>query len=155
MIEIERKFLVLSDIYKLEAHNSINIEQGYLNSDPARTVRVRIKGKKGYLTIKGIGSESGMSRFEWEKEIQVDEAKMLMNLCESVIIQKTRFEVTVGNHLFEIDDFYGDNQGLVVAEIELNSEEELFEKPNWLGEEVTNDQKYYNSQLSQNPFKNW
>ena len=155
MIEIERKFLVFSDVYKHEAHNSINIEQGYLNSDPARTVRVRIKGKKGYLTIKGIGSESGMSRFEWEKEIPVDEAKMLMNLCESGIIQKTRFEVTVGNHLFEIDDFYGDNQGLVVAEIELNAEDELFEKPNWLGEEVTNDQKYYNSQLSQNPFKNW
>jgi adenylate cyclase len=126
-----------------------------LSSNPERTVRVRIKGNKGFLTIKGASNESGISRFEWEKEIPVDEAQKLLLLCEKGVIDKTRFEVKFGNHIFEIDEFYGENEGLIVAEIELNSETETFERPIWLGIEVTNDKRYYNSFLSQNPFTNW
>lgn len=155
MIEIERKFLVNSDKFKEEAFAKHDIAQGYLNSNPERTVRVRIKGEKGFLTIKGKGNASGMSRFEWEKEIPVDEAKQLLLLCENGVIDKTRFEVKLGNHIYEVDEFYGDNQGLIVAEIELDSESDIFEKPLWLGKEVTNDERYYNAYLNQNPFKNW
>jgi adenylate cyclase len=155
MIEIERKFLVSSDDFKAESTASYTIAQGYLNSNPERTVRIRIKGSKGFITIKGIGSVSGMSRFEWEKEITLTEAKQLLLLCEKGIIDKTRYEVKVGNHLFEIDEFHGDNQGLLMAEIELTVEEEEFVKPSWIGEEVTNDQKYYNSYLSSHPFSEW
>ena len=155
MIEIERKFLVVSDAYKKEAFSQKRIIQGYLSSNPERSVRVRIKENKAYITVKGISNDSGMSRFEWEKEIPVDEAKNLLLLCEKGIIDKTRFEVKAGDHTFEIDEFYGENEGLEMAEIELNSETEFFEKPNWLGEEVTNDKRYYNSYLSKNPFKNW
>lgn len=155
MIEIERKFLVTSDEYKTAAFAKNEIAQGYLNSTPERTVRVRIKGDNGYLTIKGKGNESGMSRFEWEKEIPVSEAKSLLELCEKGVISKTRFEIKVGNHVYEVDEFYGENQGLVVAEIELQSETETFEKPSWLGNEVTNNEKYYNAFLSKIPFKNW
>jgi adenylate cyclase len=155
MIEIERKFLVSSDDFKAESTASYTIAQGYLNSNPERTVRIRIKGSKGFITIKGIGSVSGMSRFEWEKEITLTEAKQLLLLCEKGIIDKTRYEVKVGNHLFEIDEFHGDNQGLLMAEIELTAEEEEFVKPSWIGEEVTNDQKYYNSYLSSHPFSEW
>lgn len=155
MIEIERKFLVNSNAFKTEAFTQNRIAQGYLSSVPGRTVRVRIKGNKGYLTIKGASNESGLSRFEWEKEIPVDEAIELLKLCEKGIIDKTRFEVKIGNHIFEIDEFYGENEGLIMAEIELNSETETFEKPSWLGIEVTNDKRYYNSYLSQNPFMKW
>jgi adenylate cyclase len=155
MIEIERKFLITSDEYKTAAFAKHEIAQGYLNSTPERTVRVRIKGSKGYLTIKGKGNTSGMSRFEWEKEIPVSDAKSLLELCEKGVISKTRFEIKVGNHVYEVDEFYGENQGLVVAEIELQSETESFEKPSWLGNEVTNDEQYYNAYLSKNPFKNW
>jgi len=155
MIEIERKFLVTSEDYKNESFTQNRITQGYLSSNPERTVRVRIKGNKGFLTIKGASNESGISRFEWEKEIPVDEAQKLLLLCEKGVIDKTRFEVKFGNHIFEIDEFYGENEGLIVAEIELNSETETFEKPIWLGIEVTNDKRYYNSFLSQNPFTNW
>jgi len=155
MLEIERKFLVTSDAYKKEAFSKKRIIQGYLSSNPERTVRVRIKENKAYLTIKGNSNASGMSRFEWEKEISVDEAKNLLLLCEKGVIDKTRFEIKVGNHTYEVDEFYGENEGLEMAEIELQSETELFEKPDWLGEEVTNDNRYYNSYLSKNPFKNW
>jgi adenylate cyclase len=155
MIEIERKFLVTSDEYKTAAFAKNEIAQGYLNSTPERTVRVRIKGNKGYLTIKGKGNESGMSRFEWEKEIPVSEAKSLLELCEKGVISKTRFEIKVGNHVYEVDEFYGENSGLVIAEIELKSETETFEKPSWLGNEVTNNEQYYNAYLSKTPFKNW
>ena len=155
MLEIERKFLVTSDAYKTMTFAKNEIAQGYLNSKPERTVRVRIKGVKGYLTIKGKGNESGMSRFEWEKEIPVSEAKLLLDLCESGVIMKTRFEVKVGSHVFEVDEFSGENEGLVLAEIELQSETDAFEKPSWLGLEVTNDNRYYNSYLSQNPFLKW
>jgi len=155
MLEIERKFLVTSDSYKKEAFSKKRIIQGYLSSNPERTVRIRIKENKAYLTIKGNSNASGMSRFEWEKEISVDEAKNLLLLCEKGVIDKTRFEIKVGNHTYEVDEFYGENEGLEMAEIELQSETELFEKPDWLGEEVTNDNRYYNSYLSKNPFKNW
>ena len=155
MIEIERKFLVTSDSYKTMAFANHEIAQGYLNSTPERTVRVRIKGNKGYLTIKGKGNESGMSRFEWEKEIDLSEAKSLLELCEIGVISKTRYEIKVGNHILEVDEFYGENEGLIIAEIELQSEIDSFEKPTWLGAEVTNDERYYNSFLSKNPFKNW
>ena len=133
MIEIERKFLVTSDAYKVLAFAKNQIAQGYLNSNPERTVRVRIKGEKGFLTIKGKGNHSGMSRFEWEKEIPVAEAKALLDLCESGVISKMRFEVKVGQHVFEVDEFYGENSGLIMAEVELGSETESFEKPSWIG----------------------
>ncbi|NBW28328.1 MAG: CYTH domain-containing protein [Flavobacteriaceae bacterium] len=155
MIEIERKFLVKSEEYKKLAFAKNEIAQGYLNSNPERTVRIRIKGRKGFLTIKGKGNETGMSRLEWEKEIPFEEAKMLLNLCESGVISKMRYEVKFGNNVFEVDEFFSENQGLVIAEIELQSEDEAFEKPDWLGDEVTNNERYYNSYLSQNPFKNW
>ena len=155
MIEIERKFLVTSNAFKTEAFSQNKIAQGYLSSVPERTVRVRIKGDKGFVTVKGISSDSGMSRFEWEKEIATDEAENLLKRCEKGIIDKIRFNVKIGNHTFEVDEFHGENEGLIIAEIELNSENEVFERPNWLGEEVTNDKRYYNSYLSNRPFKNW
>ena len=155
MIEIERKFLVSSDAFKREAFTQNRITQGYLSSVPERTVRVRIKGNKGFLTIKGVSNESGLSRFEWEKEIPIDEAKELLKLCEKGVIDKTRFEVKVGSHIFEVDEFYGENEGLIVAEVELGSETETFEKPIWLGTEVTHDKRFYNSYLSKSPFTKW
>jgi adenylate cyclase len=155
MIEIERKFLVKDDSFKAAAFSQNRIKQGYLSSVPERTVRVRTKGNYAYLTIKGASNESGLSRFEWEKEIPVDEAIKLLSLCEKGVIDKTRFEVKVGKHTYEIDTFYGENEGLIVAEIELESETEIFEKPNWLGKEVTNDHRYYNASLSNHPYTNW
>jgi adenylate cyclase len=155
MIEIERKFLVTSNDFIEESDAQFEIAQGYLNSNPERTVRVRIKGDKGFLTIKGKSSESGASRFEWEKEIAVDEAKQLLLLCENGVIEKTRYHVKMNEHLFEVDVFYGQNEGLVMAEIELSDENEAFEKPNWLGKEVTNDERYYNAYLSNRPFVTW
>ncbi|MUU79219.1 CYTH domain-containing protein [Winogradskyella endarachnes] len=154
-IEIERKFLVKTDDYKLEAVHSFNIKQGFLSSHKERTVRVRLIGNKGYLTIKGKSSANGLSRFEWEKEISVSDAENLLLLCEEGIINKTRFEIKCGKHTYEVDEFYDDNAGLIIAEIELNSETEVFEKPSWLGMEVTGDIRYYNSVLSKNPFKLW
>ena len=155
MIEIERKFLVKNDFFKSVAFTQNHIAQGYLSSVPERTVRVRIKGEKGFLTIKGASNDTGLSRFEWEKEIPIDEAKKLLLLCEKGVIDKTRFEVKCGNHTFEVDEFYGENEGLIVAEIELHSETDTFEKPDWLGDEVTGDIRYYNAYLSKNPFTKW
>ena len=155
MQEIERKFLVLSDAFKAAAATQNRIVQGYLNSDPQRTVRVRIKGNKGFLTIKGKGNESGTTRLEWEKEIPVSDAELLLPLCEKGMIDKIRYEVPVGKHVYEVDVFSGDNDGLIVAEIELNTEEEFFEKPSWLGKEVTGEERYYNAFLSNSPYKNW
>ncbi len=152
--EIERKFLVKGD-FKPEIVKATRITQGYLSSVPERTVRVRIKGDKGYLTIKGIGSNSGASRYEWEKEIPVAEIDELLKICEPGVIDKTRFLVQAGSHTFEVDEFYGENEGLIVAEIELTSEDESFLKPAWLGEEVTGDPRFYNSMLMKNPYKNW
>jgi adenylate cyclase len=155
MVEIERKFLVISDVFKSDVLRQNHIAQGYLSSVPERAVRVRIKGEKGYLTIKGKTNESGLSRFEWEKEIPVTEAKELLQLCEKGVIEKIRYEIQVGQHIFEVDEFYGENKGLIMAEVELQSETETFETPIWLGEEVTNDNRYYNSYLSQHPFASW
>ncbi len=153
--EIERKFLVKGD-YKPLVIKETRITQGYLSSVPERTVRVRIKGDKGYLTIKGIGNQSGASRFEWETEIPISEADELLKICEAGVIDKTRFIVPEQSGLkFEVDEFYGDNQGLTVAEIELPSEDHHFDRPDWLGEEVTGDVRYFNSMLMKNPFKNW
>ena len=155
MIEIERKFLVLSDAYKNEAVSQKRITQGYLNSNPERTVRVRTKGEQGFLTIKGKSNDSGTSRMEWEKEISVDDAQQLLALCEKGSIGKIRYEVKIGNHTFEVDEFFGDNAGLTVAEVELTNENESFEKPVWLGKEVTGDVRYYNAYLSNNPYSSW
>jgi adenylate cyclase len=155
MIEIERKFLIVSEAFKRDALRQNHIAQGYLNTHAERTVRVRIKGEKGYLTIKGESSTTGLSRFEWEKEISVEEAKQLLLLCEKGVIEKIRYEIHVGEHLFEVDEFLGENKGLIIAEVELQSETEQFEKPNWIGKEVTKDHRYYNSYLSQNPFSSW
>lgn len=152
--EIERKFLVKGE-FKNFASKETRIVQGYLSSVPERTVRVRIKGDKGFITIKGIGNASGASRYEWEKEIPTNEVDELLKICEPGVIDKTRYLVKVGNHNFEVDEFYGDNKGLILAEVELASENEKFEKPEWIGEEVTGDTKYYNSMLMKNPFTKW
>lgn len=152
--EIERKFLVNGD-FKPEAVRAIRITQGYLCSVPERTVRVRVKGDRGYITVKGIAGGSGASRFEWEKEIPVGDARELLRLCEPGIIDKTRYLVPKGKHTFEVDEFYGDNDGLIVAEVELGAEDEAFERPAWLSTEVTGDRKYYNSMLISNPYKHW
>jgi len=152
--EIERKFLVAGEFKSLAAR-STRIVQGYLSSVPERTVRVRIKGDKGFLTVKGIGNDSGASRFEWEKEIPLGETEELLKICEPGVIDKTRHLVKVGAHTFEVDEFAGENRGLVVAEVELASETEAFEKPSWLGQEVTGDARYYNSMLMKHPFTKW
>lgn len=153
-LEIERKFLVKGD-YKKEAFKAFRITQGYLSSASGRTVRVRIRDDKGFLTIKGKAAKGGFSRFEWEKEIPVGEAEELIALCEDGVIDKTRHLVKVGDHIFEVDEFHGNNEGLTIAEVELGSEDEAFESPSWLGEEVTGDKRYYNSHLVSNPYKNW
>jgi len=155
LIEIERKFLVKSEGFKKQASSKKRIVQGFLNTHPERTVRVRIKGDSAFLTIKGKSNDSGTSRFEWEKQIDIHDAEALLDLCEAGILEKTRYEIPSGKHIYEVDEFQGKNQGLLIAEIELNSEDEVFEKPNWLGKEVTGDVKYYNSQLSKQPSKTW
>ncbi|WP_298532171.1 CYTH domain-containing protein [uncultured Algibacter sp.] len=155
MIEIERKFLVKSNAFKKEAFKETRIIQGFLNTHKDRTVRVRVKGNLGFITVKGKSSKDGLSRFEWEKEIEIEEAESLLFLCEPTIIDKIRYEVEIGKHIFEVDEFFGDNSGLVVAEVELEKETETFEKPDWLGEEVTGKTEYYNSLLSKHPFSSW
>lgn len=153
--EIERKFLVKDSSFKELAFSSSRIAQGYICSSRGRTVRVRIRDEKGYLTIKGPAGENGLSRYEWEKEIPLDEAQELMKLCEPGMIDKARYLVQSGNHVFEVDEFYGENEGLVVAEVELSSENESFEKPDFIGEEVTGIAKYYNSFLMKFPYTKW
>ena len=152
--EIEKKCLVKGD-FKAEAFKATRITQGYLSSVPERTVRVRVKGDKGFITIKGIGNASGAARFEWEKEIPVDEVQSLLEICEPGVIDKTRYLVKSGDHTFEVDEFHGDNEGLVMAEVELQSEDESFEKPDFIGKEVTGDRRYYNGHLSKNPYCVW
>ena len=154
-LEIERKFLVKGDGYKAMAYSSSRIAQGYICSTRGRTVRVRIRDDKGYLTIKGPAGENGLSRYEWEKELPLAEAQELMKLCEPGMIDKVRYLVQCGKHVYEVDEFYGDNEGLVVAEIELASEDESFEKPDFIGEEVTGIVKYYNSFLMKFPYSKW
>jgi CYTH domain-containing protein len=155
MQEIERKFLVKNDTYKAQASCHKRITQGYLNFHPERTVRVRIMGDQSFLTIKGKSNKTGTTRFEWEKEIPLFEAQRLLELCEKPIIDKIRYNVPVANHVFEVDVFTADNEGLVIAEVELNREKQPFTSPNWLGKEVTGEAKYYNSQLSKKPYKQW
>lgn len=156
MQEIERKFLILDvQDFRKDAFRSTRIVQGYLNSVAERTVRVRIRGEQGFLTIKGKSSSDGLTRFEWEKEIPVGEAEELLKICEPGIIEKIRHEVKLGDHIFEADEFLGENEGLLLAEVELTEANENFEKPEWLGEEVTGNKKYYNSYLSKFPYKEW
>ena len=152
--EIERKFLVKGE-FKTLATDKIPIKQGYLCFDPERTVRVRLKGDKGYLTIKGKSDESGLSRFEWEKEITLSEAEKLLRICEPGVINKTRYLVKSGDHTFEVDEFYDENEGLIIAEVELKFEDEKFKKPEWLGEEVSGDVRYYNANLIKHPYNKW
>lgn len=146
-IEIERKFLV-SDDFSKDVIEQIEIIQAYLLKDPRKTIRVRKYGNKAFITIKGLGNESGLSRLEIEKEICLEEAKLLFPICEKGIIEKTRNIIPVNGKNFEVDVFKGKLEGLIIAEIELNSEDETFTKPLWLGEEVTGNSKYYNSYLS-------
>lgn len=156
-MEIERKFLVVGDDFRRQAYASDRIKQGYICSGHGRTVRVRLRGGRGYLTIKGPSIDGGLSRYEFEKEITCEEAEQLFRLCEPGIIDKTRYLVKSpdGNHTFEVDEFYGDNDGLVIAEVELSSPDEPYEKPDFIGEEVTGDKRYYNSHLRKNPYKMW
>lgn len=152
--EIERKFLVIGD-FKSQAFEQSRIVQGYISSARGRTVRVRIRNGRGYLTIKGASNESGTSRYEWEKELPLHETEELMKLCEPGVIDKTRYLVRSGKHIFEVDEFYGENEGLIVAEVELNAEDEAFVKPSFIGQEVTGDVRYYNSQLMKKPYTTW
>lgn len=156
-LEIERKFLVLNDNYKRQAYSSSRICQGYICSGHGRTVRVRIRDSSGYLTIKGPSNTDGISRYEFEKEITLKEAKELMRLCDPDfgLIDKRRYLVKSGSHTFEVDEFYGDNEGLVMAEVELQSEDEPFEKPDFIGKEVTGDRRYYNGHLAKMPYRVW
>lgn len=154
-LEIERKFLIESAAYKDSAVSQLRMVQGFLNTHPERTVRVRIAGDTAFLTVKGGGNASGTTRFEWETEIPIAEATNLIDLCEPIILEKVRFVVPVGEHVFEVDEFLGENKGLVIAEIELQHEDEPFEKPSWLGKEVTGNIRYYNSQLSLKPYNQW
>jgi CYTH domain-containing protein len=154
-LEIERKFLVKDDSYKQQAYSSSRIAQGYICSGRGRTVRVRIRDEKAYLTIKGPADIKGLGRYEWEKEIPLEEGRELMRLCEPGMIDKTRFLVQSGKHVFEVDEFYGENEGLTIAEVELSSEDEAYEKPDFIDKEVTGDVKYYNSFLMKHPFSKW
>ena len=153
--EIERKFLIDGDFREL-ATDRIEISQGYLSTVPERTVRIRLNNNQGFITIKGLGNGTGTTRFEWEKEISAAEAKTLLKMCEPTIIEKIRYIIpSMDSLFFEVDEFLGDNQGLIIAEIELPLEETNIEKPNWLGKEVTGQKQYYNSSLSKNPYRNW
>jgi CYTH domain-containing protein len=153
-LEIERKFLVEGD-FRPHVNGSVRIVQGYLCSSAGKTVRVRIMGDRGILTIKGPTPKGSFSRFEWETEIPLKDAQELIALCDSGVIDKVRHLVRSGAHTFEVDEFFGDNQGLIVAEVELSSEDEDFQKPSWLGREVTGERRYYNSCLLLNPYCRW
>jgi CYTH domain-containing protein len=153
-IEIERKFLITAP-YKSFASKHTYYRQGYISTDPGCSIRIRIAGDNGYITIKGPGNDTGISHFEWEKEIPVKEAEELFQFCHAGIIEKIRYLIPYENHLFEVDEFLGANQGLTVAEIELKSEDEVFSEPPWLGKEVTGIRRYYNSNLSKNPYSTW
>ena len=153
--EIERKFLVLDDSYKHEAFTSYHIRQGYICSERGRTVRIRIRDEQAFITIKGPSLDGGLSRYEFEQEIPLDDANMLMTLCEPGIIDKTRWLVKSGDHTFEVDEFHGDNDGLVMAEVELRTPTDAPKMPDFIGKEVTGDRRYYNSQLRKFPYNCW
>lgn len=154
-LEIERKFLVKGE-YKSLAFEVTRIKQGYIASGNGRTVRVRIRDSKGYLTIKGPSDVKGLGRFEWEKEISVEEAEALLTVAEPGIISKSRYLVRADDgHVWEVDEFYGENEGLTMAEIELKSENESFTLPSFIGREVTGDRRFYNSHMRKNPYRLW
>lgn len=154
-LEIERKFLVKhGDAYKRAASSCSHIQQGYIPAEGA-TVRIRIRDDKAYLTIKGKSYDGGMTRYEFEKEITLDEAGHLLKLCKGGVIDKHRWLVKSGSHTFEVDEFHGANDGLVMAEVELGSETEAFEKPDFIGPEVTGDHHFYNSHMLANPYSSW
>ena len=153
-LEIERKFLVVGE-FRDQAYSFSRIRQGYISSGNGKTVRVRIRDDRGYLTIKGPSDQAGLARYEFETEITLSDALDLMKLCEPGIIDKTRYLVRSGNHVFEVDEFYGDNEGLIMAEVELHNEDEPFQKPSFIGPEVTGDRRYYNAHLRRNPYKLW
>jgi len=153
--EIERKFLVLDDSFKHEAFSKSHIQQGYICSERGRTVRVRIRDARAYITIKGPSTDNLLTRYEFEHEIPLVDAEQLMQLCEPGIIDKTRWLVKSGDHTFEVDEFHGENDGLIVAEVELRDATDVVEIPHFIGKEVTGDRRYYNSQLRQRPFKTW
>ena len=154
-LEIERKFLVLDDSYKHEAFSSSHIQQGYICSDRGRTVRIRIRDEHAFITIKGPSLDGGLSRYEFEQEIPMDDARKLMTLCEPGVIDKTRWLVRSGEHTFEVDEFHGDNAPLVMAEVELKTRSEEPKMPHFIGKEVTGDRRYYNSQLRRHPYSQW
>jgi CYTH domain-containing protein len=152
-LEIERKFLVHKKTnWKSRAHASSHIIQGYMTA--VNTVRIRIRDEKAYLTIKGPSAD-GLSRYEFEKEITLDEGNHLLQLCEPGVIDKHRYLVSYEGHTFEVDEFHGDNEGLVMAEVELQSPDEPFEIPDFIGQEVTGDRRFYNRGMRRNPFKLW
>ena len=153
-IEIERKFLVKGP-FKEQATSHTHIIQGYISSQKGRTVRVRLRDKQAFLTIKGPSRDGGLSRYEFEKEITIDEGLSLLMLCEPGVIEKDRWLVTSGKHTFEVDEFFGENEGLLLAEVELSAPDEPFEKPSFLGQEVTGDRRYYNSSLRLHPYSKW
>ena len=153
--EIERKYLVLDDSFKHEAFSKSHIQQGYICSERGRTVRVRIRDSRAYITIKGPSTDNGLTRYEFEQEIPLVDAEQLMQLCEPGIIDKTRWLVKSGDHTFEVDEFHGENDGLIVAEVELRDATDVVEIPHFIGKEVTGERRYYNSQLRQHPFKLW
>ena len=153
-IEIERKFLVKGDFSK-QVSKSERIMQGYICSQPGRTVRIRIRGEEGFLTIKGASDENGLSRYEFEQKIPPADAEELLKLCEPGIINKTRYLVKAGEHTFEVDEFHGENEGLIMVEIELKTENENFIKPAWLDKDVTGDDRYYNAMLTKHPYTRW
>lgn len=153
-LEIERKFLVKGD-FRPFISKSIQVEQAYLSTNPVRSIRIRIFGEQAFITIKGETKKEGFTRFEWEKEIQIEEALQLFELCENGRIKKVRHQIPFGKHVFEVDEFLGENKGLILAEIELSSEDEVFEKPDWLAEEVTFDTRYYNASLLNHPYTKW
>lgn len=152
--EIERKFLVKGPFKEL-ASSSSRIMQGYISSMKGRTVRVRIRDEKGYLTIKGPSDQGGLVRYEFEKEISLQDARDLMKICEPGIIDKTRYLVPYEGHIFEVDEFYGENEGLILAEVELKAPDEPFERPAFLGREVTGDRRFYNSCMRVHPYGQW
>lgn len=154
-LEIERKFLVLDDSYKKESYEHDHIVQGYICSDEGRTVRVRIRDERAYITIKGPTPEGGLHCYEFEKEISLEEGHQLMHLCEPGMIDKVRWLVKSGKHTFEVDEFFGENEGLVMAEVELSSVDESVIIPDFIGKEVTGDPRYFNSHLRIHPYRTW
>jgi CYTH domain-containing protein len=152
--EIERKFLVKGE-FKHLALSSNYIVQGYLFADKSKSIRVRLRGDKGYITIKSTIENSTITRNEWEYEIPAPQVNEMLRICGSGIIEKTRYIVQYKNLLVEVDEFYGDNEGLVIAEIELAYEHQMFEKPDFLGDDVTDDPRYLNSELSKHPYCEW